>query len=157
MTLHNKLLDETTWKLLEALQVDGRASYRALGNEIGLSTPAVSERIRKLEDEQIITGYRAALDLEKLGRSITAFVSVQTTPDTNTAFIAFIKASPFVLEAHFITGQASFILKIAVASIRQLEHFIHQASHYGRTLTSIVMSTHVQNKVICNDSLIDKM
>ena len=108
-------------------------------------------RIPYIEEEFFNQGSRRS------GRSITAFVSVQTTPETNPPFIAFIKASPFVLEGHFITGQASFILKIAVASIRQLEHFIHQASHYGRTLTSIVMSTHVQDKIICNDSLMDKM
>ena len=74
MTLQNKLLDKTSWNLLEALQKDGRASYRELGNQIGLSTPAVSERIRKLEDAGIITGYRAVLDLEQLGRTMSGLL-----------------------------------------------------------------------------------
>jgi Lrp/AsnC family leucine-responsive transcriptional regulator len=152
MTLHNKRLDQTAWKLLEGLQADGRSSYRALGNEIGLSTPAVSERIRKLEEAGIIKGYRALLDLEKLDRAITAFVSVQTTPEKNEPLIAFIQASPAVLEGHYITGQASFILKISLASIKELEQFIKQLSHYGRTLTSIVISTHVENKIIMSPS-----
>lgn len=152
MTLHNKLLDQTGWNLLEALQADGRASYRALGKQIGLSTPAVSERVRKLEDAGIIKGYRATLDLEKLDRRIMAFVSIDTTPEKNEPLIAFIQASPAVLEGHYITGQASFILKIAVTSIRELEQFIKELSHYGRTLTSIVMSTHVENKIIRNPS-----
>ena len=153
MTLHNKLLDQTGWKLLEALQKDGRASYRALGDQIGLSTPAASERIRKLEDAGIITGYRAVLDLEKLGHTITAFVTVQTTPQTTPALITFIQASPVVLEGHYVTGEASFILKIAVPSISDLEQFIKKITHYGRTVTSIVMSTHVQNKIIVDDSV----
>lgn len=148
MTLHHKLLDQTGWKLLEALQKNGRSSYRALGKHVGLSTPAVSERISKLEEAGIITGYRALLDLEKLDRAITAFVSIQTTPETSPPLITFVQSSPVVLEAHYITGEASFILKIAVSSIRELEQFIQELSHYGRTLTSIVMSTHVQNKVI---------
>ncbi len=148
MTLHNKLLDETSWKLLEALQKDGRASYRELGNQIGLSTPAVSERIRKLEDAGIICGYRAVLDLEKLGRTITAFVRIQTTPEKNAPLIEFFQTSPAVLEGHYITGQASFLLKIAVTSIGEMEQFINKVSHYGTTQTSIVMSTQMKNKIV---------
>ena len=139
MTLHSKLLDKTSWEILEALQKNGRASYRELGNQIGLSTPAASERIRKLEDAGIITGYRAVLDLEKLGRTITAFVRIQTTPEKNAPLIEFLQASPAVLEGHYITGQASFLLKIAVASIGDMEQFINKVSHYGTTQTSIVL------------------
>lgn len=148
MTLQNKLLDETSWKLLEVLQKDGRVSYRDLGSQIGLSTPAVSERIRKLEDAGIITGYRAVLNLEKLGRTITAFVRIQTTPEKNTSLIEFFQTSPAVLEGHYITGQASFLLKISVASIGEMEQFINKASHYGTTQTSIVLSTHMENKIV---------
>jgi Lrp/AsnC family leucine-responsive transcriptional regulator len=156
MTLQNKLLDETSWKLLEALQKDGRASYRELGHQIGLSTPAVSERIRKLEDAGFITGYRAVLDLEKLGRTITAFVRVQTTPEKNEPLIAFCRASPAVLEGHYITGQASYLLKIAVTSIGEMEQFINKVSHYGTTQTSIVMSTHMKNKIVTNSSVSER-
>lgn len=152
MTLHNKSLDDTSWKLLEALQNDGRASYRELGNQIGLSTPAVSERIRKLEDIGIITGYRAVLDLEKLGRTITAFVRIQTTPEKNAPLIEFFRASPAVLEGHYITGQASFLLKISVASISDMEQFINKVSHYGTTQTSIVLSTHMENKIVTDSA-----
>lgn len=155
MALHDKLLDKTSWELLKALQKNGRASYRELGSQIGLSTPAVSERIHKLEDAGIITGYRAVLDLEKLGRTITAFVSVQTTPEKNTPLIKFIQASPAVLECHYITGRSSFILKIAVTSIGKMEQFINKVSHYGTTQTSIVMSTYMKNKIVTDDEVAD--
>ncbi len=151
MTLHEKLLDKTGWKLLQTLQKEGRIAYRELGKAIGLSTPAVSERVRKMEEAGIITGYRAVLDLEKLGRGITAFVSIQTTPDKYEPLIDFMENSPVVLEGHYITGQASFIIKIAVASIKEMERFINQVSHYGATQTSVVMSTHVKNKIIEDD------
>ena len=148
MSLNDKVLDKTGWKLLEALQKDGRASFRELGVQVGLSTPAASERVRKLEDAGIISSYRAVLDLEKLGRSITAFITVQTRPERNPPLIEFIQSSPVVLEGHYITGQASFIFKIAVPSIHDMEKFIKSLSHYGATQTSIVMSTYMQNKVI---------
>jgi Lrp/AsnC family leucine-responsive transcriptional regulator len=104
--------------------------------------------VRRLEESGMITGYRALVDLAKLGRTIIAFVSVQTMPEKNPRLIEFIQSSPVVLEGHYVTGQASFIFKIAVASIAEMEQFINAVSHYGTTQTSIVMSTHMQNKVI---------
>ena len=148
MALQAKQLDATDWKLLESLQQDGRISYRELGQKIGLSTPAVSERVRKLEDAGVITGYSAKLDLGKLGRDITAFVSVNTRPESNEPLQKFVQKTPEVLEAHYITGQASFILKIALRSISSLEDFIKLLSHFGPTQTSIVLSTHVGERVI---------
>lgn len=156
MPLRNTLLDATGWRLLEALQRDGRASYRELGNLVGLSTPAVAERVRRLEEAGLITGYRAVVDLGRLGRAITAFVSVQTAPDRNARLIGFIQSSPAVLEGHYVTGQASFIFKIAVASIAEMEQFINAVSHYGATQTSIVMSTHMQDKVITDQSVSER-
>lgn len=148
MTLQDKKLDQIDWKLLDALQRDGRKSYRELGEEIGLSTPAISERVRKLEDAGIINGYGAKLDLAKLGLGILAYVSVNTRPESNDPLQKFVKKNPQVLEAHYITGQASFILKIAVASIGELEEFIKRLSHFGPTQTSIVLSTHVADRVV---------
>lgn len=146
MSLNRNMIDETSWAILEALQENGRLSYSELGKKVGLSTPAVSERVRKLEETGIITGYRATLNLKKLGREITAFVSIRSTPDKNKKLIDFIKQSPAVAEGHYITGQASFILKIVVTNIKELETFIGEASYYGTTNTSIVMSTHVEQK-----------
>ena len=147
MSLNKNSLDDTSWAILEALQINGRLSFSELGKKVGLSTPAVSERIRKLEESGIITGYCATLDLQKLGREITAFVSVRSTPDKNRKLIEFIKNSPVVEEGHYITGQASYILKIVVPKIKDMETFIGEASHFGATNTSVVMSTHVDRKI----------
>ena len=147
-TLQDKLLDKTGWDLLQILQKDGRISYRELGKKVGLSTPAVSERIRKMEEAGLIEGYQAVLNLERLGRSITAFVSVKTVPDKNPGLIKFAQESAAVLEAHYITGDSSFVLKIAVSSIKEMEQVIQSVSHYGATSTSIVMSTYVDGKAI---------
>ena len=148
MALQDKRLDGTDWKILHALQVNGRISYRELGEQIGLSTPAVSERVRKLEDSGVIEGYSAQLNLKKLGKQITAFVNVNTRPESNEPLQKFVKKAPEVLEAHYITGQASFILKVSLSSIPALEDFIKRLSHFGPTQTSIVLSTHVGERVI---------
>lgn len=148
MSLYERLLDDTSWAILEGLQENGRISYSDLGKKVGLSTPAVSERVRKLEEAGVITGYRAVLDLNKLGRVVTAFVSIRSNPERNKKLIEFIRHSPVVAEGHYITGQASFILKINVANIKEMEAFIGEVSHYGATNTSVVMSTHVESKPI---------
>lgn len=148
MGLNEKMMDETSWAILEALQENGRLSYSELGKKVGLSTPAVSERVRKLEEADIITGYRAVVDPHKLGREITAFVSIRSTPDNNQKLIRFIQRSPVVAEGHYITGQASYILKIIVANIKEMEAFIGEVSHFGATNTSVVMSTHVEGKIV---------
>ena len=147
MSLNKNGLDGTSWAILEALQENGRIPYSELGKKVGLSTPAVSERVRKLEENGIITGYRATLDMQKLGREITAFVSIRSTPDKNKKFIDFIKNSPVVEEGHYITGQASYIVKIVVPKIKDMETFIGEISHFGATNTSVVMSTHVDKKI----------
>ncbi|MEM7333930.1 MAG: Lrp/AsnC family transcriptional regulator [Chloroflexota bacterium] len=147
MSLNKNLLDDTSWAILEALQENGRIPYSELGKKVGLSTPAVSERVRKLEENGIITGYRATLDMHKLGREITAFVSIRSTPDKNKKLIEFIKNSPVVEEGHYITGQASYIVKIVVPKIKDMETFIGEISHFGATNTSVVMSTHVDKKI----------
>ena len=147
MSLNKNGLDGTSWAILEALQENGRIPYSELGKKVGLSTPAVSERVRKLEENGIITGYRATLDMQKLGREITAFVSIRSTPDKNKKLIDFIKNSPVVEEGHYITGQASYIVKIVVPKIKDMETFIGEISHFGATNTSIVMSTHVDKKI----------
>ncbi len=147
MSLNKNGLDGTSWAILEALQENGRIPYSELGKKVGLSTPAVSERVRKLEENGIITGYRATLDMQKLGREITAFVSIRSTPDKNKKLIEFIKNSPVVEEGHYITGQASYIVKIVVPKIKDMETFIGEISHFGATNTSVVMSTHVDKKI----------
>lgn len=148
MKLNETLLDETSWAILEALQKNGRLSYSQLGKMVGLSTPAVSERVRKLEEANIITGYKATINLEKLGREVTAFVTIQTTPEKNKPLIQYIKKSPAVVEGHYITGQASFILKIVVARIKDMETLIGEVSHFGSTSTHVVMSSYAGENII---------
>lgn len=144
----NHLLDDTGWRLLSLLQNNARLSYSELGRQIGLSTPAVIERVRKLESAGIISGYQAKVDIEKLGIGIIAFISLNTVPEKHTSIIDFLKKAPEVQESHYITGQASFMIKIASPDVQQLEKFIDRLSKFGTTNTSIVMSTNVDHRYV---------
>lgn len=141
-----KLLDKTGKQLLSLLQKDARLSYSELGRQVGLSVTAVIDRIRRLEDAGLITGYHVELNREKLDLSVMAFVRLQTTPERYTAVLTLIETMPAVLECHHVTGEESFVVKIVVSQIRELEPIIEQLSKFGRTATSIVMSSPVEKR-----------
>ncbi|HEY9728704.1 MAG TPA: Lrp/AsnC family transcriptional regulator [Chroococcales cyanobacterium] len=136
-----KLLDDTGWQLLQALQQDARLSFAELGRRVELSPPAVAERVRRLEDAGIITRYRAEVNPEKVGLPLTAMIGLTTTPQQYPQVIALIKALPEVLECHHVTGNSSFSIKAIASSMSHLERLIEQLSRYGSTATSIVLST----------------
>jgi Lrp/AsnC family transcriptional regulator, leucine-responsive regulatory protein len=145
-TLPNVLdLDKIAWKILEALQQNARLSFAELGRKIGLSTPAVAERVHRLEEAGVITGYHAALDMAKLGVPIRVLVrltihggdlQVQRT-------VAAVKELAEVSRCHRITGAESFVIEADVVSIRHMEVLIDKLSALGATSTSTVLSSPV--------------
>src|SRR3954464_3779104 len=98
------MIDEIDRKIVKELQVDARVSYAELGRRVGLTTPAVIERVRKLEDAGVITGYRAVIDTAKVGLPITAFVRMSITGVDYSHIIEVAEQSPEVLECHRGTG-----------------------------------------------------
>ena len=114
-------LDEIDRRLLRELQSDARVSYAELGRRVGLTTPAVIQRVLKLEDSKIITGYRAEIDTSKVGLPITAFVRMSITGVDYSHIIDVAQGSKEVLECHRGTGGDSFIMKVAVASVEHLQ------------------------------------
>ncbi len=142
------MLDEIDWKLLKELQVDARKSYAELGRRVGLTTPAVIERVHKLEDAGIITGYRVEMDLAKVGLPVTAFIRMSITGVDYSHIVEVAKASHEVLECHRGTGGDSFIMKVALTSVEHLQTLIDKLTPYGITTTSIVLSSPVKRRVI---------
>lgn len=143
-----KLLDEIGCKLLLELQMDARLSYAELGRRVGLSLPAVAERVRRMEEAGIITGYRAEVNPGAMGLSILAFIRLSAGGGEYPAIIALVQALPEVLECHHLTGTDSFILKVVTSSIPHLEELITRLGTYGQTATSIVLSSPVTKRVI---------
>jgi Lrp/AsnC family leucine-responsive transcriptional regulator len=141
-------VDTIDWKILKEMQRDARISYAELGRRIGLTTPAVIERVRKLEDAGIITGYRAEIDAAKVGLPITAFIRMSITGVDYSRIIEVAENAPEVLECHRGTGGDSFIMKVAVSSVEHLQNLIDRLTPYGITTTSIVLSSPVKSRVI---------
>ena len=140
--------DEIDRKILHELQADARTSYAELGRRVGLTTPAVIERVRKLEDAGIITAYRAEIDTSKIGLPITAFVRMSIAGVDYSHIIEVAERSKEVLECHRGTGGDSFIMKIAVSSVEHLQEMIDRLTPYGITTTTIVLSSPVRRRVI---------
>ncbi|HEY1349687.1 MAG TPA: Lrp/AsnC family transcriptional regulator [Ktedonobacteraceae bacterium] len=144
-----KMLDETGWRLLEALQEHARLSYSELGQRVNLSAPAVAERMRRLEEAGIISGYHAEVNLSKLGLSITAIVRVGNTAGQSCQqTLAHIKAIPEVLECYRVTGSDAVIARVAATDASHLERIIDQVGFYGPSTTSLVLSNSMARRTV---------
>lgn len=140
-------LDAISRRLLHLLAQDGRASYQALADEVGLSRPAVMERVKRLEEAGYIRGYAAVLDRPRVGYPITAFVAVRYPSSAGTlddAGLAALADHPNVLECHHVAGEDCYMLKVAAPSIDSLGPILRTLREPGQpvsTRTTIVLST----------------
>jgi Lrp/AsnC family leucine-responsive transcriptional regulator len=146
MTFATPVLDKIGWHILEELQKNGRLSFAELGRRVGLTLPAVAERVRKMEDTGIITGFRAEVDPAKIGLPIAAFIRISVVGDVFARLAQAVREMPEVLECHRGTGADSFTLKVAVESVQHLERLIDKLTPFGTTSTSIVLSTLVRKR-----------
>jgi Lrp/AsnC family transcriptional regulator, leucine-responsive regulatory protein len=144
-----KLLDATGWQLLYELQQNARLSYSELGQRVGLSSPAVAERIHRMEDAGIISGYHTEINRARIGYPITAIIRMSTfAGERCTRFAGFVQDIPEVLECYRVTGSDSLILKVMASSIEHLETLIDSLSAHGQLTTSMVLSTPVKRRTI---------
>jgi Lrp/AsnC family transcriptional regulator, leucine-responsive regulatory protein len=148
-TLPNDVeLDAISWRLLESLQHNARLSFAELGRKVGLSTPAVAERIHRLEDAGVITGYHASLNVGKLGAPIRVLVRL-TIPGGDLQIsrtVTAIKELSEISRCHRITGDESFVIEANVVSVQHLEAFIDRLSVFGATSTSTILSSPVERR-----------
>jgi len=143
-----RVLDDVNWQILRELQEDARLSYSELGRRVGLSSPSVAERVKRLEEAGVISGYRVELNLEKLGYPLLVFVRIATDEKKCLQFGKIAKQFPEVLECHRVTGGDSYIVQVAVSSVRHLELLLDRLLPYGETVTSIVLSSTVTKRIV---------
>lgn len=143
-----EILDSTDCKLLGCLQEDARLSFRALGRRVGLSQPAVADRVRRLENAGVLTGYRGQIDRAAAGLPIAAFLRVRCTTDKFKAVQRLACDLPAVLECHHVTGEDCFLVKVTAAAMSDLEATIERFREHGETVSSVVLSTVAENKPI---------
>lgn len=137
-------IDKKDWLILQALQTDARQSLAALGKRIGLSQPAMSERVRKLEDAGIIEGYGARVDLGRLGVGLTAVIRIETTHQGIAPYLQLFEHMPEVLAADRVTGQDCFIVRCAIAEPADLQRVVDALAVHGAVTTSLVLSSPVR-------------
>ncbi len=141
-------VDDVDWKLLRELQRNARLSYSELGRRVGLTSPAVAERVHRLEESGVITGYRVDLNVQKLGHTVMAVIRLQMPDGGCGRFVRVAPEFPEIHECLRVTGADSYIIKVVVASIGHLESFLDRLSTHGTTITSIVLSSPVTHRVV---------
>lgn len=141
MTLGIKTLDRAGRQILAALQKEARLTFSQLGRQVGLTGPAVAERVRRMEEAGLIRGYHAELDPEQAGLVVQAFIRLRTTPERYPRLLALLDTLPQVIEAHHVTGEDAFYLRVAARSTAELEQVIDRFSPFGATATAVILST----------------
>jgi Lrp/AsnC family transcriptional regulator, leucine-responsive regulatory protein len=137
------LLDDTNRELLSELQRDARLSLAELGRRVGLSAPAVAERLQRLERDGVIRGYRAEIDPAAVGYGISAIIRVRPAPMQLHKIADLARGTPEVVECHRITGEDCYLIKAHVGSMAHLEELLDQVAPLGQTTTSIIQSSPV--------------
>ena len=140
------MLDRTDIKIINRLQKNCKISTRELGKQVGLTAPAVAERIHRLREKNIISGFHAKVDDALLGNSISAFIQINVPPRDYERFCQFCLGHPAIVEHHHIVGLNNVLLKIRVQSAQKLDLFLREIRKYGLSNTSVILSSYFTQK-----------
>ena len=139
-------MDQLDQVILSHMQSQARMSMTELGKLVGLSQPAVTERVKRMEEKGVIQEYRTVVSPEKIGKPATAYMLFHTRECT--AFLNFCHAAPEVIECHRISGEHNYLLKVRTESTQSLEQFGNRCDTYGTYTILIVMSSPVDHKFL---------
>jgi len=142
-------LDKLGWQILRVVQEDARLSFSEIGRRVGLSAPAVADRVRRMEELGILTGYRATVDPTKLGYPNLAFVRLTLwTPDHYGEVEKLSRTLSEILECHHLTGTDTYLFKVIMSSNAHLETVVATLGRFGQTQAEMVLSSPVQSKLV---------
>ena len=142
----NSSLDPTNRLLIAELQRDARLSLAELGRRVGLSSPAVAERLQRLEQNGTITGYRAEVDPRAVGLALSAIVRVRPSPGQIQNVAELARETPEVVECNRVTGDDCYIMRAHVRDVLHLEEVIDRFTVLGQTTTSVMQSSPVPGR-----------
>jgi len=142
-TSFSQEIDAVNRRILEELQHEPRLTMSELGRRIGMSSPAVTERVRRLEETGVIRGYRLELNPVALGLPIAAYVRIRPNAGQLPRIAELAQQIPEVVECHRVTGEDCFVLKVYIPAIDQLDRLLDNFLLYGSTTTTIIQSTPV--------------
>jgi Lrp/AsnC family leucine-responsive transcriptional regulator len=146
------LLDPTNRLLLAALQQDARMSLAELGRRVGLSSPAVAERIKRLEAAGVIRGYHADIDPRPLGYALGVTIRIRPSPRQLAEVAKLARETPEVIECHRITGDDCYLMTAYVRDVGHMETIIDSFAAYGQTTTSVMQSSPVPRRGVTTDA-----
>lgn len=141
-------MDNTDIKILEILQHNGRISMKELGKLVSLSPPAVSERVKRLEDQGIIKNYVAVVDSKKLHKKVMAYINVAMKVSNHKAFLKLAHEENAIVECHHLTGEDCMMIKVLVEDTMELERLLDKIQQIGNTKTTIILSSPLEFKPI---------
>ena len=139
-------MDQTDIKIMNILQEDCKTTTREIGKLVGLTAPAVSERVTRLREAGAITGFHAKLDPAQLGNRLCAYIMINVPPESYTAFCEFAEKSPMIVEHHHIIGPNNALLKVCEADAAALEQQLVKIRTFGLSQTSVVLNTYFDQK-----------
>jgi Lrp/AsnC family leucine-responsive transcriptional regulator len=139
-------LDATNLNLLRELEADARLSLAELGRRVGLSSPAVADRLERLEEAGVITGYRVEVDPRALGYELAMVLRIRPAPRELKKVAELAARTSEIVECHRITGDDCYLMKAHVRDVEHLEEVIDRFAVYGQTTTSIVQSSPVPRR-----------
>jgi Lrp/AsnC family transcriptional regulator, leucine-responsive regulatory protein len=140
--------DQTDWRIIAELQRDGRLSYNQLGRLVNLSSPAVAERVRRLEESGVITGYQARIDPARVGLGLTAFVQLRCALGRCLLKTSAAEDFPEVTEVHKLSGNWCSMFRVRAASMRHLEGLLERLGEHGEMNSHIVLSTQYEGRPV---------
>jgi len=144
----NEKIDDLNWKILKSLQENARASFADIGRKVGLTPPAVAERIKKMEDLEILEGYIAKVSHAKTGHQLKAIITLRAFMGKLKPFLATVVTFNEVINCYRITGNENIIMEVVLKDQFHLEKFIDQLIQYGETRTHIILSNVISNAPI---------
>lgn len=144
------MMHKLNWSILKLLQLNSRLSYVEIGREVGLSAPAVADRIQKMEGKGIIEGYKVKLNLRQIGLPLTAISSLKLRTGMLESFLKELKGMPDIYECHRVTGNECLVMKAALKGPAQLEKLINKLMQYGEPTTSVILSSPHEHHIFDN-------
>lgn len=141
-------IDDLNWKILKCLQDNARETFADIGRKVGLTPPAVAERIKKMEDLGIIEGYNAKVSHAKVGHQLKAIITLRAFMGKLKPFLEIVKSFKEVINCYRITGNENIVMEVVLSDQFHLEEFIDKLIQYGETRTHIVLSNVVSNAPI---------
>lgn len=140
-------MDELDRKIIQLMQKNARMPVKEIAQQISLTSPAVSSRIHRLEQEGVISGYTVLLHRPDESNRVQALISVQTAPDAREEFLSVVQSDPDVLQCYRVTGVYNFTVKVSCASIEELEHLLTKLQQLGTTNTQIILATQLDRQL----------